>query len=383
MRILHTSDWHLGRLFHGAHLTDDQAFLLDQLVSLAKDLSPHLLIVAGDVYDRAVPPPEAVELLSDTLSRLALDLKIPTLLIAGNHDSPARLDFGSRVMARQGLHVFGTMEKDLKPLPFEDEHGPVSVFPLPYAEPGLVRDRLGAEEAKDHQSAAAVRIDQCLTHRPSKARTVAVAHVFTAGGAVSESERPLSVGGSGAVEPELFRPFDFTALGHLHRPQNVGTERVHYSGSLMKYSFSEAGDQKSVSLVEMDADGVVRIERICLTPRRDLRRVSGLFHELLEKLPEGVGREDYLEVELLDREVLFEPMARLREVYPNVLHILRPHLQADRPAALSGDHRRQAEAELFDSFFRQVTGDEMTPQEREMLEKILTGLEAETREAGR
>ena len=195
MRMLHTSDWHLGRLFFGTHLTEDQAHVLDQLIALAVDYKAQVVLISGDIFDRAVPPVEAVELLNHVLCRLVLDHGIPVIMIPGNHDSASRLGFAADALARTGLHVVGELDS-ADPVIIEDEHGPVEFFPLPYAEPALVRDRLDAADAIDHHAAMAVQTASALERRTKGRRAVALAHAFVAGGDVTESERPLSVGGN-------------------------------------------------------------------------------------------------------------------------------------------------------------------------------------------
>ena len=291
MRFLHTSDWHLGRLFHRVHLTEDQAFVLDQFVDLARRERPDAVLISGDIYDRAVPPPEAVRLLDDTLSRLTLDLGIPTVVIAGNHDGPDRLAFGSRLLAGGGLHLFGLPGPAPEPIRLEDAHGPVFIHAVPYAEPPVVREAFGVETVHDHHAAMVACLDAVRSVHPEGARSVVLAHAFVAGGAGSESERPLSVGGAGTVEASAFAGFDYVALGHLHRPQSLARDRLVYAGSLLKYSFDEATHRKSVSLVEMDAAGACTVERIALTPRREVRRISGLHAELLAAAAEDPARE--------------------------------------------------------------------------------------------
>jgi exonuclease SbcD len=357
MRLLHSSDWHLGRLFYRAHLTEDQSHVLDQLVSLARDLRPDLVIVAGDVYDRAVPPPEAVALLDDTLSRLTLELGLRVVVTAGNHDSPERLGFGRRLLASSGLHVVGRLGAGLAPIELEDEHGRVSVVPVPYAEPALVRTCLADAQVHDQQAAFEALLGRTALPRPPGARSVLVAHAFVAGGTPSESERPLSVGGADMVQPSTFSGFDYVALGHLHRAQSVIEGRIEYSGSLLKYAFSEARDPKSVHTVTMDGAGRCRVERVPLTPRHDVRRITGTLAELLRGPAPGESADDYLEASLLDEGPVLDPMGRLLAVYPNLLRVGRAELaaQAEERPSSSVDHRRRDELDVFRSFYQDVT----------------------------
>jgi exonuclease SbcD len=376
MRMLHTSDWHLGRLFFGTHLTEDQAHVLDQLIALAVDYKAHVVLVSGDVFDRAVPPVEAVELLNHVLCRLVLDHEIPVIMIPGNHDSATRLGFAADALARTGLHVVGELDS-ADPVVIEDEHGPVEFFPLPYAEPALVRDRLNAAQAVDHNAAMAVQTKTALERRTKGRRAVALAHAFVAGGVVTESERPLSVGGTGAVQSNVFDGFDYIALGHLHRPQAMDSGRINYAGSLLQYSFSEIRDTKSVSLVEMDAHGKTSLERVNLSPRRMLRLMEGNLKDLLEADPS----DDYFLVRLNDQGALLDPMGRLRKVFPNVVHLERPFLHtASGDARADRDYRRQTMLDLFSDFFSQVTGRELNTDEHSALMEVVEAAEETDRE---
>lgn len=382
MRYIHTADWHLGRLFHGLHLTDDQDYLLKQFVDLAREARPDAVLVAGDVYDRAVPPPEAVEVLDEVLARLVGDLGIPVVMIAGNHDSPNRINFCSRLLARQGLHVVGMLEAVAEPIVLQDTHGPVAIHALPYAEPSMVRACVGLDGIGTHDDAMRACVARVLENHPKEMRSVLVAHAFVAGGAEAESERPLSVGGAGTVDAGCFDPFDYVALGHLHRPQAAGRDVVRYSGSLMKYSFSEVDDRKSVYLVEMDQDGACRMESVSLTPRRDLRHIKGYLKDLLEHPDTTANREDYLLVTLLDDGALLDAMGRLREIYPNVLHVERPALETTGEwRGAHADRRRMDVTELFDAFFEQVTGHALNNEQRSAFAHIIGRMEQNAREA--
>lgn len=363
MRFLHTADWHLGRLFHGLHLTEDQACVLDRFVELVRHTRPDFILLAGDLYDRAIPPPEAIELLDDVLCRLVIGERVPVIAIAGNHDSPQRVRFCSRLLAGQGLHISGACDLHSPPIEFEDACGTVRVCPIPFAEPCLARQWLEREDIHTHHEAMAALAAR-MREQGGPARRILVAHAFVAGGTESESERPLSVGGSAAVERSCFDGFQYVALGHLHFPHSVHAEHVRYAGSLLKYSFSEAEHRKSVSLVEMDGEGGCRVEPIALPPRRDLRRISGRLDELLTPPAGQPGREDYLEITLLDEDAVFDAMGRLRRVYPNVLHIQRAVLSRTGSVETADrDHRRIGDRELFASFYRQVAGGELSAEQ--------------------
>lgn len=379
MRFIHTSDWHLGRIFHGVHLTADQSYILDEFYAFVRDTKPDAIVIAGDIYDRAVPPPEAVNLLDETLSRLLLDFKMPVIAIAGNHDSPERLGFGNRLLARQGLHVIGQLPGEIEPVIIGDSTGPVYFVPLTYAEPALVRERFAEPNAVDHQTAIEIMIRRGLAKVPAQARKVAIAHAFIAGGEESESERPLSVGGSGMISAGVFAPFNYTALGHLHNCQTAGNSSIRYSGSLLKYSFAEANHNKGVTIVELDSEGMVHTEVVSLTPRRDVRCMEGFFKQLLAE-PQGIS-DDYIMITLQDDCPILDARGQLQNVYPNLLHIEYPRLNTG--GQLSGpqaDHRRIGETELFASFFEQMTGDKLSSEQTTEFGKVVEEIYRQNRE---
>lgn len=382
MRFLHTSDWHLGRIFHGIHLTSDQAYVLEQFVKLVGDTNPDAVLIAGDVYDRSVPPTEAVQLLDETLSRILIDHRVPVILIAGNHDSPERLGFGAGLLSRQGLHLAGLPDKNLAPVVLYDDSGPVYFCPLPYAEPPVVRHLLSAPEANGHDRAMRCLSQHLARQVPHGTRAVSLAHAFAAGGEECDSERFLTVGGSGTVNVSCFEPFHYTALGHLHRPQQAGARHIRYAGSLLKYSFSEATHQKSVTLVEMDHAGRTGVETVPLTPQRDVRCLEGYLDEILAGPQNGENRYDYLMVTLKDTGVVYDAIGRLREVYPHVLHINRPHLAASggELPGLPGEHRRLGEMDLFTSFFEQVTGAALSKEQARVFAAAVEELYRKERE---
>lgn len=392
MRFLHTADWHLGKLLHGKHLTKDQEHLLDQVVDIAKEEEPDVVIVAGDVYDRSVPPAEAVELLDDVLTRLVVEIGVPVVAIRGNHDSADRLDFGSSILQRQGLHVFSKLRETPGHVTFEDEHGPVHVVGFPFAEPALARQVFGDKEIRSHDDIVAAQV--ASADIPDGERAVAVAHVFARGGDLADSERHLSVGGAETVHASRFSRFCYTALGHLHRRQQIratdveaqeGADgpaippQVRYSGSIMKYSFNETHHDKSVHLVDVDAEGECTVETIALDLRRDLRRIEGTMEEVLAGPADGEDPDDYLWVTLTDDGPVHDAMTRIREVYPNALHVERPRrVETNELQQLTGDASTMRVDDIFEQFFAYVTGQDGLPDtHREILAEALerTGTE--------
>jgi exonuclease SbcD len=364
MRFIHTADWHLGRSFFNASLIEDQAHVLSQLIDIASDIRPDALIIAGDLYDRAVPPTDAVKLLDEVLCRLILDLKVTVIIIAGNHDSPLRLEFAARLMESHRMFVFGSLSERLHAIDMYDEWGAVSFFPLPFAEPSQMSDYLHVEGIISHEKAMLHWIDIVKDKCIPGSRTVPICHAFVVGGEETESERPLDVGGTGMVSAKCFDGFDYVALGHLHRPQCLGTNsHIHYSGSLLKYSFSEAGHTKCVKLVDMDAEGACRVEPIPLTPRRDVRCVEGAMDGLLRGTIELGNRDDYVQVRLLDKGAVFDAMGRLREVFPNLIYIDHTGLMSGGDNINYVDHRKREIVGLFSDFYTFATGEALTQEQ--------------------
>jgi len=372
-RFIHAADLHLGRLLHNQRLLEDQEHALDQLRALVASQRPHALLLAGDIYDRAVPPKEAVALLDAFLSDVVLELEVPVVLIAGNHDSAERIGFGSRLLQSRGLHMVGGLQADPQPLVIQDQHGPLEVFALPFLEPARVRALLDNDGITDQQSAMAAMVAR--VHSVGQhSRRVLVAHAFVDGGLGSDSERPLCVGGAQGVSAQLFEGFTYTALGHLHRPQPVGSSTIQYAGSLLKYSLNEIDQPKSFTMVDIDAAGAATVTRHNFQPLRDLRRIQGTLADLLAVAPQGPPK-DWVVATLLDKGPVFDAMAKLRQHYPNMLHIERPELEIEHRIQLpGGDHAQQGIDQLFTTFFEQVTGESLSPPESAALEEALAEL---------
>lgn len=326
MRILHTADWHLGKLFYGGYLTEDQAYVLtQQFLPMVRDEKIDAVILAGDVYDRSLPPAEAVELFDEIATKVTAELHVPFFLISGNHDSAARLSFGNRLLEQAGLHIYGELEKLRGPVMVEDIAGPLAIIPLPFAEPALVRHFFHADDVTDHEGALRHLMTAQCQGVPQGMRTIAIAHAFIAGGKGSESERPLSIGGTDVVPSSLFDRFTYTALGHLHGPQQAGSPTIRYAGSLLKYSFGEAKQKKGAVVVDIDGTGTVETTFLPFTPKRDVRVVTGLFDDIMAQDDERP--DDFLLVRLEDTEPILDGMAKIRKKYPHALALETPNRQ--------------------------------------------------------
>lgn len=322
MKLLHTSDWHLGRAFHRVNMLGAQAEFIGHLVTTVREREVDAVVVSGDVYDRAVPPLAAVELYDDALHRLA-ELDVPTVMISGNHDSARRLGVGAGLIGRAGIHLRTAPSAAGTPVMLTDSHGDVAFYGLPYLEPALVKDEFGVDKA-GHEAVLAAAMDRVradLATRADGTRSVVLAHAFVTGGAPSDSERDISVGGVSAVPAGVFDGVDYVALGHLHGSQTI-TERVRYSGSPLAYSFSEADHRKSMWLVDLGADGSIEAERVdCPVPRR-LARIRGRLEELLADPGPARHEDAWVEATLTDPVRPAEPMARLCERFPHTLSLV-------------------------------------------------------------
>ena len=446
MRFLHTADWHLGRIFYGQYLTDDQAHVLEnQFFSILKDEKIDGILLAGDVFDRAVPPIEAIELWDSIITRLAMDYKVPLFVVSGNHDGAERLEVGRSMLSRSGIHIWGSPHHALQPFEFEGADGKVAICPMPFSEPRRIGDALGfatpslettqylenvgetesKTKAKSKRSKskkasvdvveeslfagvdiadekiAAIETSKGVTQDlvahnesglnlhnydqmyqawsnhlrnqvPKGMRSIAISHAFVMGGDVGGSERILSIGGSEQVSPQVFKDFQYTALGHLHGPQRMGADYIRYSGSPLKYSFDEHTQKKSFTIVDMNTKGQVDISTIPVDAKRDVVILEGYFEDLLNnKELQAKHKEDYVQARLLDTMPIMDGMAKLRQVYHRCMTIdLVGRLAA--PIADMGDavFKELNERELFNQFAETVWKEPLTEREQQYINSV-------------
>lgn len=350
MRLLHTADWHLGRLFHNLSLLDDQRHVLNQLIDIVDREAVDAVLIAGDIYDRSVPPASAVALLDEVLTELCSVRNLPVVMISGNHDSAQRLGFGARHLRQAGLHILSDLANCDRPVTLSAKGIDIDVFGIPYADPEYVRSQLAAD-VRDFDSAHRYLVERINAQRHPARPTVLMSHCFVDGGSASDSERPLTLGGAESVAWEPMQDFDYVALGHLHGPQYRGGEHIRYSGSLLKYSFSEASQRKGITLVDIDEKGVRHIEHRPLEPRLDVRILEGELESLIADGVSDPNADDYLLVRLTDRHAILDPMGKLREVYPNVLHLEKPGMLEARGRQQLDRERLQFSAlDMFSDF---------------------------------
>lgn len=445
MRFLHTADWHLGRIFYGQYLTEDQAHVLEhQFFNILKDENIDGILLAGDIFDRAVPPIEAIELWDSIITRLAMDYKVPLFVVSGNHDGAERLEVGRSMLGQSGIHIWGSPHHALKPFEFEGSDGMVAICPMPFSEPRRIGEALGLSSANtvlatvqnlesvetktkakskrfkskkssqdiiegslfaDVEATNGESIDteiadivtQCYEQNcesalnlhnydqmyqvwsdylykqvPKGMRRIAISHAFVMGGEVGGSERTLSVGGSEQVNPQVFKDFHYTALGHLHGPQRMGADHIRYSGSPLKYSFDEHAQKKSFTIIDMDTKGSVDISTIPVEAKRDVVILEGYFEDLLnDKALQAKHRDDYVQARLLDTMPIMDGMAKLRQVYHRCMTIDLVGRVAG-PIAEMGDavFKELNERQLFNQFAETVWKEPLTEQEQQYINSV-------------
>ena len=364
MKLLHLSDLHLGKRVHEVSMIGEQAALLDQALEMAKNAD--ITLIAGDVYDRPVPPEEAVRLLDSFLSRMSAQGS-PVALISGNHDSAERVAFGASLLGASGVHIAPAYDARPTRLEFRDEHGAVHIHLLPFVRPVHVRRALEIEESLSYTEAIRAAVG-AMDIDPS-ARSVLVAHQFVTGSLRSGSEE-VFVGGLDNVDADVFAPFDYVALGHLHAAQSLCGGRVRYSGAPLCMDFSEAGQEKCALLVTLGKKGELEVERLPFTPLHPMRRARGSFARMIE-LSGGPDAEDYLQITLTDENDIPDALGQLRAVYPNLMQVRSA--RADRPQAqITGakDAQRDPLA-LFEEFYSLRNGEEITGEQRALVAAML------------
>ncbi len=371
MKFLHTADLHIGKRIFELSLIEDQKYILEQIADIAEKEAVDAVLIAGDVYDRAVPSTEAVSLLDSFLTGLQ-EKGIPVIMISGNHDSPERVSFADVILEKQGLYIAGNYQEHLKTVVLEDEFGPVHFVCMPFVKSAVTGGSNSAEAVERMLSALPLTLS-------ARQRYVLLTHYFVTGEhgeapELSDSETDVNVGGLDSVPASFFKNFCYVALGHIHKPQHIGEGHVYYSGSPLKYSFSEARGEKSVNLVELNETGVEKVIRLPLKPLREMRCLKGRLEELMR--PELVAenadcREDYIQVTLTDEEELIDPIGTLRSVYPNVLQLLleKKMLREEKEYESSISCERKSTAELFGEFYEMLKGEPLDERRLAVVEE--------------
>lgn len=370
MKFAHLSDLHLGKYLNQYSLMEDQEYILKQIIQRIREQDVDVVLVSGDIYDRAVPPGEAVALFDDFLSELAEDQR-KVCIISGNHDSPERIAFASRLIAASGVYLSPVYQGEIQPVRLEDSYGPVNIYMLPFIKPVHVRHFFPEEEI--HSYTDAVR--SAITHMnvDGRERNVLLAHQFVTGASRSDSE-DISVGGLDNVDADVFDHFDYVALGHLHRAQNVENNRIRYCGTPLKYSFSECKDEKMVTIVELGNKEDILVDTVPLVPLRDMIELEGEFREMVSApFYENVDTEAFIRLTLTDEREVLDAFSRLRSIYPNLMAMdyKKRAVQKDQEAGGTRERTSLHPADLFGQFYQEMNRQPLwEAQQQYLLEKI-------------
>ncbi|MBO5976327.1 MAG: exonuclease SbcCD subunit D [Oscillospiraceae bacterium] len=376
MKLIHLSDLHLGKRVNEVSMIEDQEYILHQIIRIIKDENADAVLLSGDIYDKSVPSAEAVTLFDEFLSRLA-QLKVQVFAISGNHDSPERLAFGNRLMEGAGIHISPVYSGEVAPIVLSDTYGEVNFWLLPFIKPAHVKRFYPDEGIESYTDACRVAVEKMGIDTAK--RNVLLTHQFVTGAATCESEE-ISVGGSDNVDASVFEDFDYVALGHIHGPQNIGSNKIRYCGTPLKYSFSEVNHYKSVTVIELGAKGELELHTTPLTPKHDMRIIRGSFAEVADKaFYEGTATDDYLQVTLTDEEDVPEAIGKLRAIYPNIMKLsydntrTRSNQNIDGAENIEQKSPLQLFAELYELQNNRPMSEEQNAFTRDLIESIWEG----------
>lgn len=372
MKLFHLSDLHIGKRVNEFSMIEDQKYILKRILDLAEEEKPDGIILAGDIYDKQIPSAEAVQVFDEFITRLA-GRAIPVFIISGNHDSAERLAFGGRLLNSRGIYLSPVYDGSVTKIPLKDQYGTVWIRLLPFIRPSTVRHVFEneADLVTDVQTAA----ETVIRHMEIdlKDRNILVAHQFVTGASRCESE-DVQVGGLDNIDAAVFTPFDYTALGHIHSPQNVGTDRVRYCGTPLKYSFSEVDQEKSITVVELEKKGTVRTSLLPLKPLRDMRKLRGTYLELTDRsFYRDMNREDYIQVTLTDEDDVPDGLQKLRVIYPNIMQLLYDNQRTKTTQEVDAAQavEKKTEIELFYEFYELQNNQPMTKQQKNFAEQLI------------
>lgn len=371
MKLIHLSDLHLGKRVNGFSMLEDQKYILKEILKMIDEEAPAGVLIAGDVYDKAFPPIEAVELFDDFLVQL-VQRQLQIFVISGNHDSPERIAFGGRIMTASGVHMAPVYHGIVEPIRMADEYGFVNVYMLPFIKPIHVRRFFPDQAIESYTDAMRTAIAQM--QMDDSERNILITHQFVTGSQRSDSE-DLSVGGTDHVDAQVFSRFDYTALGHLHNPQNCGSDTIRYCGTPLKYSFSEASHQKSVTIVEMQAKGNCTIRTRPLTPMREMRELKGRYETLVLKSSyvDTTYPEDYIHITLTDEEDIPDAVGKLRTIYHNLMKLDYDNQRTRKNSEITGAVRTETQTplELFEAFYEEQNNQPMNPLQRTFVQNMI------------
>ena len=365
MKIIHLSDLHLGKKLNEFSLCEDQRFILSKIISVIDDESPDCVIIAGDIYDKSIPSAEAVGIFDWFICSLA-ERKLSVFVISGNHDSAERIAFASKILDASGIHMSPVYDGNVKPVQLSDEYGNVNMYMLPFIRPVEVKNVFKDTEISSYTDAVNAAVD--AMDIDFSERNVIITHQFVTGASSCDSEEHF-VGGTENVDSSAFDGFDYVALGHIHNPQNIGSERIRYCGTPLKYSISEADHEKSVTVVELKEKGDLNVRTIPLEPMRDVREIRGTF----EELDSGEKSDDLIAVVLTDEEEIPDAMNKLRRTYKNIMQVKYDNKRTQSTTDFSGKTASDEKAppELFSDFFQLQNNDDISDEKKEYIDKLI------------
>ena len=368
MKFIHLSDLHLGKRLNDFSLIEDQEYVLKQILEIIENESPQGVLIAGDVYDKSIPSAEAIGLFDDFLTKLSAR-GIPVFVISGNHDSAERMAFGSRLMDGAGIHISGAYNGEAIPFTLTDEEGEVRIYMLPFFKPAVAR-RFHGEKVESYTDAMREAIE--AMNIDASHRNILIAHQLVTGSSRADSEE-ISVGGADDVDLSVFDSFDYVALGHLHRPQNCTTERVRYCGTPLKYSFSEAGDEKSVTVVEIPRKGSLAVRTIPLLPLRNMVEIKGAYDDVMSReFYEGTSlRDDYVRITLTDEDDIPDAIGKLRIIYRNIMKLDYDNTRTRSSAEVEIPVDNRTPLELFADFYETQNNRPMSGEQAELVRKLV------------
>lgn len=370
MKIMHLSDLHIGKKVNEYSMLQDQIYILKEILRIIDNEKVETVIIAGDVYDRSLPPNEALELFDEFLYQLS-SRNVNVFVISGNHDSPERISYGGRMMTENKIFLSPVYDGNVKPITLNDDYGEVNFYLLPFVRPADIRRYFPDENIENYTDAVKVAIDNMNVDFSE--RNILVTHQFVTGAELSESE-DIIVGGTDNVSGEVFDGFDYVALGHIHREQTVGKDNIRYCGTPLKYSFSEAKNIKSVTILDFNDKGNIEYSKIPLTPFRDMREIRGTYYELtLKSSYESTNTEDYLHITLTDEEDIPDAIGKLRSIYPNIMKLDYDNLRTRGSGIVDAIENIESKSpfELFADLFKQQNNQDMSEEQEEIMRNLI------------
>lgn len=373
MKFIHLSDLHIGKRVNEVSMIEDQEYILSQILEQTDRIQPDAVLISGDIYDKSVPSAEAVTLFDNFLFALA-ERKLQVLIISGNHDSAERLAFGGRLMENKGIYLSPVYDGSIAPITLNDEYGSVSFWMLPFIKPAHVKRFYPEEIIESYTDACRVAVQNM--HLDPTQRNVLLTHQFVTGSATCDSEE-ISVGGTDNVDAAVFEDFDYVALGHIHGPQNIGSERIRYCGTPLKYSFSESNHKKSITVVELGEKGTFHLETVPLIPKHDMRQIRGSYEEITARsFYQDTAVDDYLQITLTDEEDVPEAVSRLRVIYPNLMKLAYDNTRTRSASVVDGalDVQKKSQLQLFSELYEIQNGQPMNDVQQEFMRELIESI---------